>query len=87
MRLKRASAQKSGIQEKIGKKGTQQRREAALVTGCRHKQPEGLNWFLYLLHKKATTIKTNGRVAKLYMKIANKKRSIRHIRKETFLWK
>ena len=45
MRLKRASAQKSGIQEKIGKKGTQQRRGAALVTGCRHKQPEGLNWF------------------------------------------
>lgn len=27
MRLKRASAQKSGIQEKTGKKGTQQRRE------------------------------------------------------------
>lgn len=33
MRLKGASAQKSGIQEKIGKKGTQQRRAAALVTG------------------------------------------------------
>lgn len=33
MRLKGASAQKSGIQEKIGKKGTQQRRGAPLVTG------------------------------------------------------
>lgn len=45
MKLKRASAQKSGIQEKIGKKGTQQRRGAALVTGCRYKQPEDLNQF------------------------------------------
>lgn len=33
MRLKRASAQKSGIQEKTAKKGTQQRRGAVLVTG------------------------------------------------------
>lgn len=33
MRLKRASAQKSGTQEKIGKKGTQQRKGAVLGTG------------------------------------------------------
>ena len=33
MRLKRASAQKSGAQEKIGKKGTQLRRGAVLGTG------------------------------------------------------
>lgn len=42
MKLKSASAQKSGIQEKTGKKGTQQGR-AALVTAFRHEEPEDLN--------------------------------------------
>lgn len=54
MKLKRASAQKSGIQEKIGKTETQDK-GAALHADCRQKQQECLDQFSYhhhITHKK-----------------------------------
>lgn len=86
MKLKRASAQKSGIQEKIGKTETQARELSTL-----REQTEAAGVLGPVLfsssHTQKITMKVNtkSRVTRLDMKITNKKQFIWHIRRETGL--
>lgn len=86
MKLKRASAQKSGIQEKIGKTETQSRELQRSLTTDRSGRNAWTSFLLIITKKKITMkLNTKSRVTRLDMKIVNKKQLIWHIRRETGL--